>query len=773
MDLLLDPVEFGRSFGLNFSVQHVPEGRIEIALDPPGGSRSNEQVEADNVRRATLRNLLQRIRPVPERDGGKNTTVCINHKNVAIHSTVLCQQGLLEPIDLGYLDQIFGNDACPLCRLLQRYLHQVFLQQLQLPGTPIQCRFLSAKSSYSEENDFASGPSNDYLWLVLQLVRAGPDFKPLHDYNILDTGFHLITDGKYSCRPVTEHIDLGLVRSWLRMCRTRHGQSCQHQNTSISSNPLERPRLVDVNSRYVITSPKPSEYLALSYVWGPDHKQPFRSQTNNSMDAQGRLVDLCLPQSLPRTIEDAIYLTQQLGYQFLWIDVLCIIQDHKDHKEAQITRMGHIYSAAVMTIAAAGGKDVQASLPGVKPHSRFRHQISETIGKETLANILPRSKSAIKNSTWNDRAWTFQERILSRRCLIVTQFQTYFQCNQESWCEDTKAELTHISSSERIRNRHALSHSLLTSKVNADEVFETYAFLVNSFTKRELSFPKDVLLAFHGTIEIFERAQSLSFLYGLPKEILACALLWQPVQPLLRRTNSGGLVCQPWDGHQNQNAFLPSWAWAAWSGEVKYLKHDYMQKNIKCDFVLQDPHHTCKSDDSLTGYLDPDQLLNFWTECTEFIISRPTTVNPYDSGPDAWKVESFQAVQGLENEKLGSLRNVVVLDRDGQEAGEVLLDTALGFPSGKQKFILIYETRTTTRSIWRRGWGGIIDEHFIDNGGRGNLEFVPAAPEEPWSYLKVMMVHQSSGLTYRVGVGTIHKEAWKFHCPVRKFIQLA
>ena len=76
--------------------------------------------------------------------------------------------------------------------------------------------------------------------------------------------------------------------------------------------------------------------------------------------------------------------------------------------------------------------------------------------------------------------------------------------------------------------------------------------------------------------------------------------------------------------------------------------------------------------------------------------------SPYGSGPDALTVESFQAVQGLEKEEQTSLRNTLILDRNGQEAGEILLDTALALPSGKQKFILICEARTTTRSIWRR-----------------------------------------------------------------------
>ncbi len=105
---------------------------------------------------------------------------------------------------------------------------------------------------------------------------------------------------------------------------------------------------------------------------------------------------------------------------------------------------------------------------------------------------------------------------------------------------------------------------------------------------------------------------------------------------------------------------------------------------------------------------------------------------------------TIQALEGLRAKKRASLPDVLMLDRDGQEAGETLLDTPSELPFGKHKFILICETRITTRSICRRGWGGIIDEHFEAKGGE--VQFVPAALEDPWSYLKVTMTYQSSGL---------------------------
>lgn len=36
--------------------------------------------------------------------------------------------------------------------------------------------------------------------------------------------------------------------------------------------------------------------------------------------------------NLPPTIQDALRVTQTLGFQYIWIDALCIMQDSEDDK---------------------------------------------------------------------------------------------------------------------------------------------------------------------------------------------------------------------------------------------------------------------------------------------------------------------------------------------------------------------------------------------------------------------------------------------------------
>lgn len=53
----------------------------------------------------------------------------------------------------------------------------------------------------------------------------------------------------------------------------------------------------------------------------------------------------------PRTFRDAILITRALGYRYLWIDSLCIIQDSEDWFHEAST-MGDVYSNSQCTLAA-------------------------------------------------------------------------------------------------------------------------------------------------------------------------------------------------------------------------------------------------------------------------------------------------------------------------------------------------------------------------------------------------------------------------------------
>lgn len=64
--------------------------------------------------------------------------------------------------------------------------------------------------------------------------------------------------------------------------------------------------------------------------------------------------------------------TREVGFRYIWIDALCIVQDDKLDVEKEIGKMGQIYRNSSLTIGAAKGSDVTSGLFAHRDPYRFR-----------------------------------------------------------------------------------------------------------------------------------------------------------------------------------------------------------------------------------------------------------------------------------------------------------------------------------------------------------------------------------------------------------------
>ena len=174
--------------------------------------------------------------------------------------------------------------------------------------------------------------------------------------------------------------------------------------------------LIDVKRKFLVDMPLNTTYLVLSYVWGtPQSCQNVKRMQKDLHNLGSISAD---DEAIPRTMQDAILLTANLGEKYLWVDSLCTCQDETEKKTKQIMNMGNIYSQALFTIVAASGTHANAGLPGVRAFSRKSKQRTECVQGMILANELPQLEDVIKQSYWNTRGWTFQEKQLCKKHLI-------------------------------------------------------------------------------------------------------------------------------------------------------------------------------------------------------------------------------------------------------------------------------------------------------------------------------------------------------------------
>ncbi|ORY17459.1 heterokaryon incompatibility, partial [Clohesyomyces aquaticus] len=114
-----------------------------------------------------------------------------------------------------------------------------------------------------------------------------------------------------------------------------------------------------------------------------------------------------LPENLPLTIQRAIQIVEASGYQYLWVDSICIDQSNKFEKHDQIKLMGEIYWGAYATIIALSSDTANFGIHGAED-SLLGASLSGHYRKHIMAARCPSLLDELKNSIWFKRTWTFQ-----------------------------------------------------------------------------------------------------------------------------------------------------------------------------------------------------------------------------------------------------------------------------------------------------------------------------------------------------------------------------
>jgi hypothetical protein len=148
-------------------------------------------------------------------------------------------------------------------------------------------------------------------------------------------------------------IKLGTIKTWIKTCESTHDNHCFNSEARVFGKPVW---LIDVLNSCVVPAGA-YRYFALSYTWGTAECNSLTLSNLSALQKPGSLSTI----TLARTVKDAINLTARLGYQYLWVDKLCIVQDDLEEKMAQIHAMRAVYAGAFLTIVAAQGSD--ASVP--------------------------------------------------------------------------------------------------------------------------------------------------------------------------------------------------------------------------------------------------------------------------------------------------------------------------------------------------------------------------------------------------------------------------
>jgi hypothetical protein len=487
--------------------------------------------------------------------------------------------------DLGSYEAICSRaSSCSFCNVIVEYVNNYHRQDIEnIPRLKQRylgeghrwTSYLSRCGYHSEYLDYMQG---QYKEGKIQ-VPAGPERIARLDLQgarfeicqLFDNGLPSQTQRLRERLVTTTKLDVSLLKHWLQTCCTIHGNHCEKPSWLSPAEP-ENLRLIDIRMNSVIQAHPSHRYAALSYVWGG----PQYTITETQM----RILPFELPKApvLSQTIADAMSLCQSIGIDYLWVDALCITQDPpiNDDKAFQLQQMDRIYRSAVLTICAASSESAKHGISELRARPHFQNIVSFK-GKRyvVLEGTVERD---VDSNPWNWRGWTYQERVLSRRLLILTRKQTYWVCQSDIWAESTVCEPSDPSIMHQFRSQdtppkppqrgYSFGQTVLiegaTSFENQDLLFATYEALMQEYTRRTLGTPRDGLNAIQGIFNLIAETgpcRGVKFIHGLPTARFDLALLWKPFTRA-RKMHS-----------DRKDRVVPTWSWASWfstSGPATY-----------------------------------------------------------------------------------------------------------------------------------------------------------------------------------------------------------
>lgn len=352
-------------------------------------------------------------------------------------------------------------------------------------------------------------------------------------------------------------------------------------------------------------------YLALSHCWG---RKPFlvMNENNKKEFEKGVLVS-----SLAPNFQDAIFTTRRLGFRYIWIDSLCIIQSSRDDWEREAPLMNQVYRNAFLTLGAMASPDAHGGLfrsrdLGMASPLPVNLQTEKHGNVECLLIKSDFWHSYVRQAPMSQRGWVVQERILAPRSLYFCESQLFWECRELNACEWFPLGIPHIfvteikeSEAEKVFSVKGFEKSVmrLCDAANSEgdraqqyeSVYQVWADVLESYVRCALTNPDDKFVAISGVVKDFARAIDDEYMAGLWRRNFVNGLLW----------TARGEDDDEWNvlpAVRPDRYRAPSWSWASLDAPSMVAYHHW-ESHLFGEYVeISDIHIEPKGNDP-TGEL--------------------------------------------------------------------------------------------------------------------------------------------------------------------------
>ncbi|KAH7319033.1 heterokaryon incompatibility protein-domain-containing protein [Rhexocercosporidium sp. MPI-PUGE-AT-0058] len=220
------------------------------------------------------------------------------------------------------------------------------------------------------------------------------------------------------------------IKTLTRECKLYHKNCPRYFIPPLPSRVIDIGPEVSSKSKLHISMPgQEADYCCLSYIWGGP--QEILTTTLNLEAHQ-----IVIP-SFPYTIQDAISVVRSLGFRYLWVDALYIIQNDENNKAKEINQMGQYYKNATITISACKTSSVNDGFLEDRP---IRHACYLPMYLPTgNGNIwLRKDLDEMHRPPWDKdrldtRGLAFQKTVLLPRLLRYGATELIWKCHTENF----------------------------------------------------------------------------------------------------------------------------------------------------------------------------------------------------------------------------------------------------------------------------------------------------------------------------------------------------
>ncbi|KAL2067040.1 hypothetical protein VTL71DRAFT_1464 [Oculimacula yallundae] len=368
----------------------------------------------------------------------------------------------------------------------------------------------------------------------------------------------------------TSEISLKTVMGWLENCLKSH-VSCPHDDVQkmpsrvveiMKINGILQPKLINT------AEGQTDRWVALSYCWGRNAK--FFRTTIATLETMLLGIEMS---AMPLTYQHALEVTSLLGYRYIWIDALCIVQDDLSDKDREIKTMHNIYRNAILTIAVDSASSAEEGFLWDRsiaaPESifiRYKNRGSGTSGQFQLRTPLEDRR---ETSVLDTRGWSLQENLLSPRTLHFGRQQLFWDCQCTYYSEGTpydrsldvpfytpqlKATLLDVLRND---SRDTMGYPMSWK----DWLLHRWYLIINDLSRRSFSNEDDILPAISAIVEEISNQAKLTYHVGVWEDDIHRGLLWRTSEC---RSKSGDYRA-------------PSWSWACMSPPYWYASRPTLE----------------------------------------------------------------------------------------------------------------------------------------------------------------------------------------------------